>query len=72
MRVYSKEYQEMLDHSEVWQTIMNTPRPDYTQMEKEAKEFEEWIKKEHEKDRQLIIQAAKHRIDDNASASGRF
>ncbi len=51
MRVISKEYQEMLDQSEAWNFIKNTPRPDFTELDKEVAEFAAWLTKEHEKDR---------------------
>ena len=54
MRVITKEYQEMLDASEAWNFIKNTPKPDYTQLDKDCAEFEAWITKEHEKDRERL------------------
>lgn len=59
MRVITKEYQEMLDKCEVWNTIKNTPRPDFTELNRLSAEFEEWIKKEHEKDRQILREASR-------------
>ncbi len=54
MRVITKEYQEMLDKSEAWNFIKNTPRPDFTELDKDCAEFEAWITKEHEKDRERL------------------
>ena len=59
MRVITKEYQEMLDKSEVWNVIKNTPRPDFTELKKLSNEFEVWIKQEHENDRKILREAAK-------------
>lgn len=54
MRCISKEYLEMLNNSPAWNFIKNTPRPDFTELDKEVAHFEKWIKKEHEKDRKLL------------------
>ena len=59
MRIITKEYQAMLDRSESYNYIKNTPRPDFTELDKLSKEFEDWIAKEHEKDRQLLREASK-------------
>lgn len=59
MRIITKEYQAMLDRSEAYNYIKNTPRPDFTELDKLSKEFEDWIAKEHEKDRQLLREASK-------------
>ncbi|MBR5965638.1 MAG: hypothetical protein IK015_05940 [Treponema sp.] len=59
MRVITKEYQAMLDHSEAWNYIKNTPKPDFTELDKNVAKFEKWIKKEHEKDRRILRAAAK-------------
>ncbi len=60
MRLITKEYQEMLNQSEAWKIIKNTPRPDFTELNRLSNEFEQWIKKEHEKDR-LILREAPYR-----------
>ena len=57
MRVISKEYQAILDKSSAWNYIQNTPKPDFTELDKEVAKFERWIKKEHKKDRQLLREA---------------
>ncbi|MBO4321032.1 MAG: hypothetical protein J5857_11265 [Treponema sp.] len=59
MRVITKEYQDMLNKCEVWNVIKNTPRPDFTEINKLSSEFELWIKNEHEKDRQILREASK-------------
>ena len=58
MRVISKEYQSMLDNSSAWNYIQNTPKPDFSELDKEVAKFERWIQKEHKKDRQLLREAA--------------
>ena len=60
MRVITKDYQSMLSKSLAYNFIKNTPKPDYTELNKLSKEFEDWISKEHEKDRQLLKAAAKN------------
>ena len=61
MRTVEKEYLEHLKNTPgPMATILNS-RPDYTQLEKDANDFETWIKSEHENDRILIkksLQAA--------------
>ena len=57
MRVISKEYQAILDKSSAWNYIQNTPKPDFSELDKEVAKFERWIKKEHKKDRQLLREA---------------
>lgn len=59
MRVITKEYQAMLNQSEAWNYIMNTPKPDFTELDKDVAKFEKWIKKEHEKDRRILREAVK-------------
>jgi hypothetical protein len=45
---------EELKNDEVYNFIVNTPKPDYTQLDKDCAEFEAWITKEHEKDRTML------------------
>ena len=59
MRVITKEYQSMLDNSSAWNYIQNTPKPDFSELDKEVAKFERWIQKEHKKDRQLLREAAR-------------
>ncbi|MBO4630177.1 MAG: hypothetical protein J5687_09540 [Treponema sp.] len=58
MRIITKEYQKALDSSSAYNFIKNTPKPDRSNLHKLSSEFETWIKKEHEKDRKLIREAA--------------
>ena len=59
MRVITKEYQAMLDQSEAWNYIKNTPKPNFAELNRLSAEFEKWIKKEQEKDRRILKRAAK-------------
>ena len=54
MRVITKEYLEELKNDELYNLIINTPKPDFTQLDKDCAEFEAWITKEHEKDRAML------------------
>ncbi|MBQ6781951.1 MAG: hypothetical protein IJP62_12110 [Treponema sp.] len=58
MRCITKDYQAVLDKSEAWNYIKNTPKPDFTELKRLSAEFEKWIQKEHEKDRQILREAA--------------
>ena len=35
---------------EVWEQIINTPRPDFTEMDKFCKEFEKMVRREYEEE----------------------
>lgn len=59
MRVLSKEYQEHLKNNEIYQFIVNHSKPDFTELDKESKEFEEWISKVHEDERKKIREMSK-------------
>ena len=50
MRILTDEYLEELKKNRVYQMIINTPRPDFTQLKKESDEFEAWIAQEHKKE----------------------
>ena len=52
MRILTDEYLEELKKNWVYQMIINTPRPDFTQLKKESDEFEAWIAQEHKKERE--------------------
>ena len=39
----------------MYQMIINTPRPDFTQLKKESDEFEAWIAQEHKKEREARL-----------------
>jgi len=51
MRIITDEYLEELKKNWVYQMIINTPKPDFTQLKKESDEFEAWIAQEHKKER---------------------
>ena len=51
MRIITDEYKAELLKNRVYQIIVNTPRPDFTQLKKESDEFEAWIAQEHKKER---------------------
>ena len=55
MRILTDEYLEELKKNRVYQMIINTPRPDFTQLKKESDEFEEWIAQEHKKEREARL-----------------
>ena len=54
MRVISKDYQKQLEKNEVFQFIVNHPKPDFATLEKESLEFENWISFEHKKENEKI------------------
>jgi len=55
MRILTDEYLEELKKNRVYQMIINTPRPDFTQLKKESDEFEAWIAQEHKKEREARL-----------------
>ena len=55
MRIITNEYQEELKKNWVYQMIINTPKPDFTQLKKESDEFEAWIAQEHKKEREARL-----------------
>ena len=59
MRILTKEYRDMLKRSETYQYILHTPKPDFTELDKECAEFEAWITEEHKKDREIMLEALK-------------
>ena len=59
MRIITDEYREELLKNKVYQMIINTPKPDFTQLKKESEEFEAWIAEVHKKERaERIAQGA--------------
>ena len=58
MRVLSKEYQEHLKKNEIYQFIVNHPKPDFKELEKECSAFENWISAEHKKERDHLREFA--------------
>ena len=55
MRIITDEYETELLKNRVYQIIVNTPRPDFTQLKKESDEFEAWIAQEHKKEREARL-----------------
>lgn len=49
MRVLSKEYQEHLKNNEIYQFIMNQPRPNFSELEKLEDNYEDEMFKEFKK-----------------------
>ena len=54
MRIITDDYIKELKKNRVYQIIVNTPRPDFTQLKKESDEFEEWIAQVHKKEREAM------------------
>lgn len=60
MRTITPEYiEERKRKNPIWAKIISTPRPDFTELHRQNMIFREWIRKEHEKDRQRIREALK-------------
>lgn len=59
IRVLSKEYKEHLKHNEVYQFIMSQPRPDFKELDKESKEFEDWISTVHKEEQKQLQEMSK-------------
>lgn len=58
MRTPSKEYYENVYNGDnPLSFILHLPKPDFTELDKEAKEFEKWIVEEQKKDRQKILES---------------
>ena len=55
MRIITDEYREQLLKNRVYQMIVNTPKPDFTQLRRESAEFEAWIAQEHKKEREARL-----------------
>ena len=55
MRIITDEYREQLLKNRVYQMIVNTPKPDFTQLRRESAEFEAWIAQEHKKGREARL-----------------
>ena len=55
MRIITDEYRAELLKNKVYQMIINTPKPDFTQLKKESDEFEAWIAQEHKKEREARL-----------------
>lgn len=60
MRCITKEMLEEREKADsVYNYILHTPKPDFTELDKEYAELKEWITAEHKKDRQIIAEALK-------------
>ena len=57
VRVISKKLREALNRNKVYNLIVNTPPPDFTELRKEADEFARWIAREHKKERASLARA---------------
>ena len=55
MRIITDEYKAALLKNKVYQMIVNTPKPDFTQLKKESDEFEAWIAEVHKKEREARL-----------------
>lgn len=55
MRTLSKENQEHLKKNEVYQFIINHPKPDFTELDKECDDFENWLLMIYELPRQSVL-----------------
>lgn len=51
MRIITDEYRKELLKNKAYQMIVNTPKPDFTQLDRECAEFEEWIAEVHRRER---------------------
>ena len=57
MRIITKEHEEAMRKNRVYCMIVNTPRPDFTELQKDSDEFERWISKIHRKERARIARS---------------
>ncbi len=57
MRIISKEHEDAMRKNRVYCLIVNTPRPDFTALQKDSDEFERWISKVHRKVRAGIVKS---------------
>jgi len=54
MRIITKEHETAMRKNRVYCLIVNTPRPDFTEMQKDSAEFERWISGVHRRERARI------------------
>lgn len=60
MRTITKEQIHQYENSsDVLSVILNTPKPDFTELNRLSKQFEESMRKTHEEDRKKIAKAVK-------------
>lgn len=57
MRTPSKEFMEKLKQSEAYQFIVNHPKPDFTELDKECEKVEKSMRKAQEEDRKKMLEA---------------
>ena len=57
MRYLSKEYQEHLKNNEVYQFIVNHPKPDFTELDKLKDPYEDDLLKKYEesKEKEVLV-----------------
>ena len=55
MRIITDDYREQLLKNRVYQMIINTPKPDFTQLRRESDEFEAWIAEVHKRERAEMV-----------------
>ena len=51
MRIITPDQEIAMRKNRVYCLIVNTPRPDFSQLRKESDEFERWISNEHRKEK---------------------
>jgi hypothetical protein len=58
MRIVTPEYLERLKNgNSAYATIINTPRPDFTELHRQSKEFEKWILAQQRKEKKIMQEA---------------
>lgn len=58
MRCITKEmFEKRKKANSAYNYILNTPKPDFTELDKECAELKAWITEEHKKDRQIMQEA---------------
>ena len=58
MRTVTPEYLEKLKNgNSAYATIINTPRPDFTELHKKSIKFEKWILRQQAKERKIMQEA---------------
>ncbi len=58
MRCITKEMLEKRQKADnAYNYILHTPKPDFTELDKECAEFKAWIVEEHKKDQEIMLEA---------------
>lgn len=57
MRTPSKEFLEKLNQSEAYQFIVNHPKPDFTELDKDNEKFEKEMLEAQSEDRKKMLEA---------------